>query len=68
MCLSFRFRVTSGNVRIREKFLVDIVLNLKCIDKKMGLTYKGWKFIKTGTIVQVAIELASCHYKKIYTV
>lgn len=31
---------------------------------KTGLTYKGWKFIKTGTVVQVAIELASCHFKK----
>jgi len=30
----------------------------------MGLIYKGWKFIKTATIVQVAIELASCHFKK----
>lgn len=30
----------------------------------MDLTYKGWKFIKTGTIVQVAIELANCYLKK----
>lgn len=30
----------------------------------MGLTYEGWKFIKTGTVVQLAIELAGCHFKK----